>query len=224
MRVLIVEDDGPTRELLERGLREELFSVEAVADGAAGEARAVATGYDVIVLDVVLPGQDGITVCRRLRIRGVDTPILMLTGRESIQDRVRALDGGADDYLPKPYAFGELVARLRALGRRGRSRHLDAILSFGPIALDQRDRTATVNGRALALSLTELRLLEYLLRRAERVVTRDELIERVWGQEPSAGSKVVDMYISYLRRKLGPAGALVQTIRGLGYMLGGTDR
>src|SRR5262245_21205864 len=139
MRVLIVEDDLRTRELLERGLEEHLVAVDSVGDGGAAIERAAASRFDAIVLDVILPGHDGFAVCRRLRSRGIDTPILMLTGRHCLDDRVRGLDAGADDYLAKPFAFGELLARLRALTRRGRTRSLHAVLSYGPIALDQRD-------------------------------------------------------------------------------------
>jgi two-component system OmpR family response regulator len=131
VRVLIVEDEAATRSLLERGLREELFHVEGVADATSAELRALSGAFDAIVLDVVLPDHDGFTVCRRLRTRGVDTPILLLTGRNGLADRVRGLDVGADDYLAKPFAFEELVARLRAVTRRGRSRHLAAVLSYG---------------------------------------------------------------------------------------------
>jgi len=219
VRVLIVEDDLRTRELLERGLKEERFHVEAVAEGLAAEERAASEGFDAIVLDVILPGHDGFAVCRRLRMRGVDTPILMLTGRHRVDDRVRGLDAGADDYLAKPFEFGELLARLRALTRRGRTRNLDAILKYGPIEFDQRDRTATVNGTPVVLSTTEQRLLEYLLRRAERPVTREQLVQHVWGNTLKRDSNAVDVYVSYLRKKLFPAGTLVRTVRGVGYTL-----
>jgi DNA-binding response OmpR family regulator len=219
VRVLIVEDDLQMRELLERGLREELFKVDVVSEGIAAEECATTGEFDVIVLDVVLPGLDGISVCRRLRTRGVDTPILMLTGRNHLDDRVRGLNAGADDYLAKPFALGELVARLRALTRRGRTRNLQAVLSYGPIAFDQRDHAVTVNGTSISLSATELRLLEYLLHRSERLVTRQELAEHVWGHVLNAESKVIEVYISYLRKKLSPAGSLVRTVRRLGYTL-----
>jgi two-component system, OmpR family, response regulator MprA len=220
VRVLIVEDDEATREVLDRGLREELFHVESVADGAAAEARAVEDGFDLIVLDVMLPGHDGFMVCRRLRVRGVDTPILLLTGRDGLADRVRGLDAGADDYLAKPFAFEELFARVRALTRRGRTKQTTAVLSYGPIELDQRDLVAKVNGTTVILSATEYRLLEYFLLRAEVLLTRDELARHVWGTHADLSSNVIDVYVSYLRKKLQPAGVpLLRTVRSLGYIL-----
>lgn len=219
MRVLVVEDDPATRDVLQRGLQEALVRVDAVADSEAAEACAKQGGFDAIVLDVMLPGNDGFSVCRRLRIRGVDTPILLLTGRRGLDDRVKGLDAGADDYLAKPFAFEELLARLRALTRRGRTRQLDAVLTYGPIELHQQDRTVKVNQQAVLLTATEFRLLEYLLRRAEGLVTRQELAQHVWGDEITRESNVIDVYISYLRRKLGSAGRLLRTVRRVGYTL-----
>jgi len=218
VRVLIAEDDRATRELLERGLEEESFRVEAVADATSAEARAVDGVFDAIVLDVLLPDHDGFTVCRRLRTRGIDTPILLLTGRGGVKDRVRGLDAGADDYVAKPFAFEELVARLRAVTRRGRTRQLETVLSFGPVELDPRVRTVTVGGAPVLTSHTEFRLLEVLMMRAEQIVSRDELCQRVWDRD-SNGSNVIDVYVSYLRKKLGPAGAMVRTVRRGGYVL-----
>ena len=218
MRVLVVEDDPATRDVLQRGLREALVRVDAVGDSDAAEARAREGGFDAIVLDVMLPGHDGFAVCRRLRIRGVDTPILLLTGRQGLADRVRGLDAGADDFLGKPFALEELLARLRALTRRGRTRNLDAVLTYGPIELDQRLKSVKVHEQAVLLTATEFRLLEYLLRRAEGVVSRRELAEHVWGETPPP-SNVLDVYVSYLRRKLGSAGRLLRTVRLAGYTL-----
>jgi DNA-binding response OmpR family regulator len=218
VRVLIAEDDAATRDLLERGLREELFHVETVGDATSAEARAVDGAFDAIVLDVQLPDHDGFTVCRRLRTRGIDTPVLLLTGRGSVKDRVRGLDAGADDYLAKPFAFEELIARLRAVTRRGRTRHLETVLSYGPVALDPRGRSVTVDGASVLTSHTEFRLLEYLMMRAEKTVSRDELFQRVWDRD-SNGSNVIDVYVSYLRKKLGPAGSMVRTVRRGGYIL-----
>jgi DNA-binding response OmpR family regulator len=218
VRVLVVDDDPQTRGLLERGLREALFKVESVGDAEAAERTANSVGFDAIILDVILPGEDGLTVCRRLRARGVDTPIVMLTGRNRLDDRIRGLDAGADDYLAKPFAFGELVARLHAITRRGRTLNSRAVLSYGAVELDQRDGSVTVAGQVVALSPTEYRLLEYLLLRSERIVPRDELTRHVWAHA-TADSNVVEVYINYLRKKLAPAGSLVRTVRGRGYML-----
>ena len=219
MRVLIVEDEARTRGLLERGLREALFHVEGVGDATTAESRAVAGGFDAILLDVMLPDRDGFTLCRRLRTRGVDTPILLLTGRNGLTDRVHGLNAGADDYIAKPFAFEELVARLRAVTRRGRSHHLDTVLSFGPIALDQQSRRTTVDGHPIVLSNTEFRLLEYLLMHAGTPVSREELGLHVWDGEEETRSNVIDVYVSYLRKRLGSAGSLIRTVRGLGYTI-----
>jgi DNA-binding response OmpR family regulator len=219
VRVLIVEDEARTRGLLERALREELFHVEGVADAAAAESRAIGGGFDAILLDVMLPDRDGFTLCRRLRTRGIDTPILLLTGRNGLADRVHGLNAGADDYLAKPFELEELLARLRAVTRRGRSRHLDAVLAFGAIELDQRSRRVTVGGQAVVLSNTEFRLLEYLLMHAETPVSRDSLAQHVWDADEDGGSNVIAVYVSYLRKRLGAAGALIRTLRGFGYTI-----
>jgi two-component system OmpR family response regulator len=221
MRVLVVEDDPATRDLLARGLREAGMDVSLMADAIGLEVRVAEETFDAIVLDVVLPGDDGFTVCRRLRARGIDTPVLLLTGRNALADRVRGLDAGADDYLPKPFSFEELLARLRALTRRGRTRQLTAVLTYGGIELDQRDRIVRVNGQTVDLTATEFRLLEYLLRRAGALVTRDELAAHVWNDAIDRGSNVIDVYVGYLRKRLGPeAAALLRTVRGMGYTLG----
>ncbi|HEY8548321.1 MAG TPA: response regulator transcription factor [Vicinamibacterales bacterium] len=221
MRVLVVEDDPQISHFVVRGLREEGHLVELVEDGHAAESRAAGQHFDAMLLDLMLPGLDGMEVCRRLREAGVDTPILMVTARDAINDRVTGLDVGADDYLTKPFAFAELLARLRALTRRGRTRHLSAVLRYGPIVVDTQDRVVRVNGGRIDLTATEYRLLEFLVRRAESVVSRDELAERVWGIEHDPDSNVVDVYIAYVRKKLQRRheAPLIQTIRGLGYML-----
>jgi DNA-binding response OmpR family regulator len=218
MRVLIIDDDPAMREALERGLREEMFPVEGVRDGTAAEERLRDVVYDVILLDVVLPGHDGFTICRRLRSRGTDTPILLLTGRGAPADRVHGLNAGGDDYLAKPFVFDELVARIRALSRRGRTRQLSADLSYGAVQLDQRDRVVRVEGDVVTMTATEFRLLEYLMLRAEALVTREELAQHVFGRGDSE-SNVIAVYICNLRKKLGPAGPIVRTIRSVGYTL-----
>jgi len=221
MRVLVVEDDPEISRFVVRGLTEERYVVDLVEDGASAIDMAAAEEYDAVVLDLMLPGVDGLEVCRRLRARGVDTPIIMVTARDALSDRVAGLDGGADDYLVKPFAFEELLARLRALGRRGRTRQMTHVLAYGPLTLDPVAHTAAVNHVPLTLTATEYRLLEFLMRRAEAIVTRDQLAQHVWGGDYDPMSNNADVYVGYLRRKLLALTPepLVHTVRGLGYML-----
>lgn len=222
VRVLVVEDDPAISRFVVRGLREERYVVDLAEDGTTAERMVADHEYDAIVLDVMLPGIDGIEFCRRLRRDANDAPVIMLTARDTVADRVRGLDVGADDYLVKPFAFDELLARLRALTRRGRARHLDAVLSYGPIAMHTDTHRVEVAGREVELSATEYRLLGHLLRHAGAIVSRDQLADDVWGGEYDPSSNVADVYIGYLRRKLRTAGVatpLIHTIRGMGYML-----
>jgi DNA-binding response OmpR family regulator len=222
MRILVVEDDPAISRFVVKGLREEDYRVDLAEDGLTAERMASDEDYDAIVLDILLPGQDGVTLCRHLRGDGVDTPILMLTARDAVGDRIKGLDAGADDYLVKPFAFDELLARLRALTRRGRTRQLDASLTYGPLAMDNVTHAVTAGGVALELSATEYRLLEHLLRHAATIVSRDQLVAHVWGSDSAAVSNVVEVYIGYLRRKILSAGVkepLIHTIRGMGYIL-----
>ncbi len=222
MRVLLVEDDPAISRFVLRGLREENYRVDLAEDGLTAERMATEGSYDAILLDVLLPGLDGVEVCRRIRSQGVDAPVLMLTARDAVADRVRGLDAGADDYVVKPFAFDELLARLRALTRRGRTRQLDAVLRYGPVEMQTDAHVVRVDGRLLELSATEYRLLEHLLRHAEAIVSRDQLAEHVWGDEYDPFSNLSDVYIGYLRRKLRAGGIerpLIHTIRGMGYML-----
>ncbi|MGC4082101.1 MAG: response regulator transcription factor [Vicinamibacterales bacterium] len=177
--------------------------------------------YDLIILDIMLPGMSGVDVCRSLRAEAVDTPILMLTAREDTDDRVAGLDAGADDYLTKPFSFSELLARARAVTRRGRTHALTPIVRYGPIELDTKAHCIRVNGTRLELSATEYRMLEQLVLHADTVVSREELADLVWGGDLEPGSKVVEVYIGYVRRKLQAVhpGILVRTLRGFGYML-----
>ena len=222
MRVLVVEDDPAISRFVVRGLREEQYRVDLAEDGMTGERLARDESFDAIVLDVLLPGMDGFAVCRSLRRHGVDTPVLMLTARDAVPDRIRGLDAGADDYLLKPFAFDELLARLRALTRRGRTRQLDTTLTYGPLVLDTASHTVRAAGQPVELSATEYRLLEHLLRHAETIVSREQLADHVWGGEYDPFSNVADVYIGYLRRKLRAAGLdapLIHTVRGMGYLL-----
>lgn len=218
----MVEDDPAISGFLVRGLREQRYVVDLAEDGPSAERLAGDVDYDAIVLDVQLPGRNGFDVCRRIRRDGQTVPVLMLTARDAVSDRVAGLDAGADDYLVKPFAFDELLARLRALTRRGAARVPTNVLQCGPIALDTETHLVTVAGRPVALSATEYRLLEHLLRHPSTVVSRDQLATRVWGSDVDRSSNVTDVYVGYLRRKLRAAGLetpVIQTIRGLGYML-----
>ena len=193
--MLVVEDDPTISRFLVRGLREENYVVDLAEDGRAAERMAADGVYDVIVLDVLLPGVDGFELCRRFRRDGLDTPVLMLTARDAVPDRIAGLDAGADDYLVKPFVFDELLARLRALTRRGRTKLLDATLSYGPLVMHIDTHRVLANGRNVELSATEYRLLEHLLRHAEAIVSRDQLAEHVWGGEYDPFSNVADVYI-----------------------------
>lgn len=221
MRVLVVEDDPEISRFMVRGLTEERHVVTLVTDGLAAVDMALTEEYDAIVLDLMLPGLDGFEVCRRIRGRGIDTPVIIVTARDTVPDRIAGLDGGADDFLVKPFAFEELLARLRALGRRGRTRHLTHQLVYGPIVVDPVAHTVVVDGKALALTATEYRLVEFLVRRAEAIVTRDQLAEHVWGGDYDPLSNNADVYVGYVRRKFQAATGepLIRTVRGLGYML-----
>lgn len=221
MRILVVEDDPEISRFLIRGLTEEHHSVVLRTDGHDVAALVAADEFDAIVLDIMLPGQDGFAVCRAVRHAGLDTPIIMVTARDDVRDRVMGLDEGADDYLTKPFAFDELLARLRALARRGRTRHLTHLLHYGPLTVDPVAHTVAVDGYALPLTATEYRLAEFLVRRAEAIVTRDQLAQHVWGGAYDPLSNNADVYVGYLRRKLQglTAEPLIHTVRGLGYML-----
>lgn len=215
--ILVVDDDAPIRRMLERTLEAEGYMVRAAPDGGAALAEVARSVPDAIVLDLAMPGVDGLGVCRRLRAKGLALPILLLTARDAVEDRVTGLDAGADDYLVKPFAPEELLARLRALLRRGQEP--GEVLALGDVVLDVRARSGQRGGRDLSLSAREADLLELLLRNPRRVVPRDVALERVWGGSAAAGANVVDRYVSYLRRKLGEP-PLIETVRGVGFVLG----
>jgi two-component system, OmpR family, response regulator MprA len=216
--VLVVDDDAPIRRMLVRTLEAEGYSVESSPDGGAALAAVERAVPDAVVLDVSMPDLDGLAVCRRLRARGLAVPILLLTARDAVDDRVAGLDAGADDYLVKPFAAEELLARLRALLRRGREPV--ETLAFADLVLDVVSRRATRSGRDLALSARELDLLELLLRNPRRVVSREVALERVWGGVGAATLNAVDRSVSNLRRKLGDP-PLIETVRGVGFVVGG---
>ncbi len=219
VRVLIVEDEPRVRSFLRRGLVEAGLAVDAVAEGQAALDLALANPYDAIVLDLMLPGKDGLEVLRELRSRRCATPVLVLTARDAVEDRVRGLDAGADDYLPKPFAFAELLARVRALLRRGSPQ--TSVLRVGDLHIDLAARRAERAGRPLELTAKEFALLEYLARHAGEVVTRTMIAQHVWDIDFDTFSNVIDVYIRYLRRKVDDPfeTKLIQTRRGVGYVL-----
>jgi two-component system, OmpR family, response regulator MprA len=215
--VLLVDDDASIRRMLTRTLAAEGYAVAAVADGCAALAAVERSVPDALVLDVAMPGIDGLAVTRRLRGKGLALPILLLTARDGLEERVAGLDAGADDYLVKPFESDELAARLRALLRRNRPP--EQRLAFADLSLDVGAGTAHRQGRAIALTRREAELLEVLLRHPRAVVTREMALEEVWGGEGEASLNVVDRYVAYLRRKLGEP-SLIETVRGLGFRLG----
>jgi two-component system OmpR family response regulator len=221
MRLLLAEDDELLGASLARGLREHAYAVDLVADGDAALVQAAVTDYDAIVLDVLMPRRDGIEVCRELRRRGEHTPILLLTAVEGVEDRIVGLDAGADDYLTKPFAFGELLARLRALLRRRSRDVLPPVIAVADLEVDTRRQRAHRGGRPIALTAKEYAFLEYLARHAGRVVSRAELTAHVWDENHDPAANLVDVYISRLRRKVdgGAARPLVHTRRGAGVLL-----
>jgi two-component system OmpR family response regulator len=220
VRVLVVEDEVRMAGLLRRALREEGHAVDVAADGPEGLWLATENAYGAVVLDVMLPGLDGFQLCRRLRESGSWVPVLMLTARDAVGDRVRGLDAGADDYLVKPFSLLELAARLRALARRD-DRARPVVLAEGDLRLDPGAKRAWRAGTEVHLSPKEFSLLEFFLRYPGRVLTRSQIIEAVWDFAYDGGSNVVDQYVNYLRRKIdGPFGRHdIETVRGMGYRL-----
>jgi DNA-binding response OmpR family regulator len=219
VNVLLVEDDRRLAALLAERLRNEGHQAETAATGTAGLDRALSGSFDVAVVDVMLPELDGLDLTRALRRRHVGVPVLMLTARDAIEDRVAGLRAGADDYLVKPFAFAELLARIEALTRRLGA---DRVLAHDGVAVDPGARRVTVRGHPVELTAKEFDLLECLMRNAGRVLSRSELKELVWDFSFDARTKVVDLYVHYLRRKLERAGApdVIETVRGVGYVVG----
>ncbi len=223
MRILVVEDEQRIARFVKTGLEEESYAVDAVPDGPSALDWVATTSYDLILLDVMLPGLNGFEVTRILRERGVTTPILMLTARDEIDDRVRGLDAGADDYLPKPFAFKELLARIRALLRRGSSNgsKVGMVLEMGNLQLDVVTHVARRGSREIELTSKEYALLEYLMRHPRRPLGRTLIREAVWGYDYYGASNVVDVYMRHLRQKLELNGEppLLHTVRGIGYKI-----
>ena len=218
MRLLLVEDDVKLARALARGLRRHAYAVDVADDGEQALMRAAVYDYDAIVLDVMLPGGDGFGVCRALRGRGLAAPVLMLTARDAVDDRIVGLDAGADDYLAKPFDFGELLARIRALLRRGPVSR-PAQLRVGDLVVDPATRTVKRAGRPVELTSREFGVLEYLARHPGEVISRTRLLEHVWDENFDGSTNVVDVYVGYLRRKLGRS--RIVTVRGAGFRLVG---
>ncbi len=223
MNVLIVEDDDSVARFLKQTVTEAEYTPTVIEDGAEALAAAQTGDFDLLLLDVMLPGMDGFTVCRNLRAANVTTPILLITARDAQQDKIEGLDSGADDYIVKPFQIGELMARMRALLRRSVQASAPlTILRVGELALDLSTRRATRGGGApISLSGTEYTLLEFLMRNAGRTVTRAQILDHVWQYEFDGNDNVLDVYISYLRGKIdrGQASPLIRTVRGVGYQI-----
>jgi two-component system, OmpR family, copper resistance phosphate regulon response regulator CusR len=220
MRILLVEDDAGVRRFVLKGLREQAYAVDVASTGEEALYQAEINAYDLMILDVMIPAPDGFEVCRRIREMGARMPILMLTARDAVEDRVRGLDRGADDYLTKPFEFRELLARLRALLRRSAELRPPK-LTVGDLVLDTAAQSAKCGGRAISLTHKEYALLEYLVRNAGRVVSRTEIAEHVWDESFDPFSNLIEVYINRLRRKIDPDGSAesLQTRRGSGYLL-----
>jgi len=223
MRILLVEDQPDAARMLAKGLREHAYAVDIAADSDAAVYQSSITDYDAVVLDVMLPGASGLHVCRELRRRGSPVPVLMLTARDAVEDRIAGLDSGADDYLAKPYDFGELLARLRAVIRRGARPPVPEIIEVGDLRLNTGSRQVQRSNHPISLTAREYALLEYLAHRAGSVVSRADIAEHVWDEHYDPLSNVIDVYVQRLRRKVDLPGqeSLIRTRRGEGYQLRG---
>lgn len=223
MRVLIVEDEHRIAESIRKGLTQESFAVDVAHDGELGYDLAASEDYDVIVLDLMLPKMDGMNICRELRKESIQTPILMLTAKGELSDKVAGLNCGADDYLLKPFAFSELLARVRALARRPKQQ-LSPILMVADLSLDTRNFIVIRSNKKISLSKTEFALLEYLMRHPDQILSKEQLINHVWNYDSDVLPNTVEVYIGYLRNKIDRAfkkkPSLIQTVRGFGYRIG----
>jgi DNA-binding response OmpR family regulator len=224
MKVLVVEDEHKIANSIKKGLEQEKMAVDVAYEGRTGFDLASSEDYDVMVLDLMLPGMDGLTICKKLREEKVHTPILILTARGLVEDRVRGLNAGADDYLSKPFSFAELLARIRVLARRPR-KSLGTILKVNDLSLDTESYVVKKGGRKIDLSKKEFALLEYLMRQEGKTVSKDQIINHVWDYEANVLPNTVEVFIGYLRKKIdkGIKGGdkLIQTVRGFGYKIGG---
>lgn len=221
MRILIVEDEAHLAEALTHILKKHNYTVDSVYDGEAGLDYALSNIYDVIVLDIMLPKMDGISIVKRLRREGIDTPVLLLTAKGEVRDKVIGLDSGADDYLAKPFNTEELLARIRAISRRRGSVSADNSLKYGDITLDVSKLSLTCGSKEITLTLKESELLEFLMNNGEMVSVKERIIEKLWGYDSDAEANHVEVYISFIRKKLKYVGSKVaiNTVRGIGYSL-----
>jgi DNA-binding response OmpR family regulator len=223
MRILVIEDDARLASVIARLLRQEKFEVDVAMDGAEGRELALSGVYDALIIDRMLPEMDGLALLRAVRAHKLATPALMLTARNRPPERVEGLDAGADDYLGKPFDIDELLARLRALLRRGERPLLEPTITIGPVTIDLASHTVRRGDRPIALAPREYAVLELLARNRGRVLTRDQLLERVWGHDADPQHNAVDLHVHYLRRKLDPAHEdaepLIRTVRGAGYVI-----
>lgn len=219
MRILVVEDEKKVSAFIKRGLGQEGYAIDIASDGMEGQELAEANKYDAIILDIMLPKKSGLEVLKDIKDRGVEAPVLLLTARDTVEDRVSGLNLGADDYLTKPFAFEELVARVKALLRRGGSG--SSVLQYEDLSLDPMTRKATKGDEEIELTLKEYALLEYFLRNPERVLSRAVIAEHVWDQNFDSETNVVDVYINHLRNKvdIDQSKKLIHTVRGVGYVL-----
>ncbi len=222
MRILLIEDEKKIASFIQRGLKEEHYTVDVAHDGEQGLFLADVNPYDLIILDLMLPGKDGLSICRELRLKENDSPILMLTARDAVKDKVKGLDAGVDDYLTKPFAFEELLARVRAILRRQRSEK-NPLLKVGDLELNQLTHQVNRGGKQVLLTSKEYSLLEYLMLNANKVVTRTMISEHVWQENFDSFTNVIDVYIKHLRNKVDKSThkPLIHTLRGTGYILKG---
>ncbi len=221
MRILVVEDEKKMASFIERGLHEEGYAVDVATDGEAGWEYATTNEYDLVILDWMLPKMSGLTLCQKIRQTGQRTPVMILTARDAVEDKIKGLDQGADDYLTKPFSFEELLARIRALLRRPRELQEEAMLKSGNLTVDLLSRKAWVGSEEITLSQKEFALLEYLIRRKGEVVSRSQIAEHVWDLHFDPMSNTIDVYINFLRKKVDQESAKsrIETVRGVGYRL-----
>jgi len=220
MKILVVEDDQPLLKTIISILEEESYELDSAVDGDNGLFMAEQGIYDLLIFDIMLPKRSGLLIVKELRDKEIHTPVLFLTAKDTVQDRVNGLDAGADDYLVKPFAVAELLARVRALLRRNRTVDEDEV-RYGPISLRPKEHEGFVDGKPLKLTIKEYELLEYLLYNRDQILTREQIFDRVWGFDSEAAISMVDVYVHFLRKKSSQCGQYIHTVRGVGYVFRG---